>query len=141
MTNATFDLNKAASGSGGGIYNAGQLSFTNATIAKNSALLGAGVFNALGSLTAINATIAQNTVSAAGHGGGLDVAGGSVAIYNTIVAANLKGSTTPDDVYPLLPGAVSPNSANNLLGAGAAGVLINGVNGNQVGVAMLTSAR
>ena len=87
-----------------------------------------------GSLTAVNATIAQNSVTASGHGGGLDVSGGTVTIYNTIVAGNLKGSSTPDDVFPLVAGTVSANSANNLLGVGAGNVLVNGSNGNQVGV-------
>ena len=140
MTNVTLNLNKAPTGSGGAIYNAGQISFTNTTIAlaRNSLEtggLGGGIFNASGSLTAVNATIVQNSAGAGGHGGGLNVAGGNVAIYNTIVATNLKGSSTPDDVYPLLAGTLSASSANNLLGIGASGVLSNGVNGNQVGVA------
>jgi hypothetical protein len=135
VTNATFDQNKALTGSGGGVYNAGALAFTNATIAGNRSLLGAGLFSASGSLTAVNATIAENSVTPSGHGGGVDVSGGTVTIYNTIVAGNLKGSSTPDDIFPSSAGTVSANSANNLLGAGAVGVLTDGVNGNHVGVA------
>ena len=94
----------------------------------------AAFYSAGGSLTAVNATIAQNSASAGGHGGGLDVAGGAVTIYNTIVASNVKGSVTPDDIYPLSAGIVSLNSSFNLIGTGANGVLTNGVNGNSVGV-------
>src|SRR5262249_4789156 len=78
--------------------------------------------------------IAQNSVTSSGHGGGLDVAGGTVAIYNTIVAANLRGSSSPDDVFPTVAGTLSSNSANNLLGTGAGSVLVDGANGNQAGV-------
>ena len=101
------------------MYNVGHLNFTNATITQNSAVSGGGIYNSLGSLTAINATIADNFASAAGHGGGLDVAGGSVAIYNTIVASNIRGSTTADDIFPLATGTVSSTSSYNLIGTGA----------------------
>ena len=135
VTNATFNLNKSLSGSGGGVFNAGNLLFTNATIAQNSALLGGGVYSSAGTLTAVNATIALNSASAGGHGGGLDIAGGAVALYNTIIASNVRGSASADDIYPLVPGIVSPNSSFNLIGTGAGAVLTNGVNGNIVGVA------
>ncbi len=133
VLNATFNQNKASSGSGGGIYNAGSLNFTNATIAQNSAQMGGGIYSSAGSLTAVNATIAENTVTAAGHGGGLDVSGGLVSIYNTIVASNVRGSSA-DDIYPQSLGVISLNSAFNLIGTGAGAVLSNGVNGNKVNI-------
>ena len=132
----TFDLNKATSGDGGGIDNSGVLAVTNVTIAQNSAHLGGGLFNNSGTFSAVNATIAENSVAGGGDGGGIDnpFALGSVTLYNTIVASNIKGLSTPDDIFPAVAGTISGNSAFNLIGAGGVGVLPNGVNGNQVGV-------
>ena len=104
VTNATFNLNKASTGSGGGVYNAGQLNFTNATIAQNSAVPAAASITRSGSLTAINATIAQNTPAPRATAAASTSPGGSVAIYNTIVASNVRGSTTADDIFPLAAG-------------------------------------
>ncbi len=129
----TFDQNKATTGDGGAIENAGTLGLTNTTIADNSAVLGAGLYNNNGTFSAVNATIALNSVSGAGHGGGIDNFSGTVTLYNTIVASNLRGLTSPDDIYPLVAGTVSSSSSYNLIGAGGIGVLHNGTNGNQVG--------
>ncbi len=119
--------------SGGGLYNAGSASLVNDTIALDSALNGGGVYNT-GTLSAVNVTIADNTATATGTGGGLDVASGSVSIDNTIVAQNtlaVSNGTTPSDVA----GVLAASSAYNLIGTGGSGGLVNGVLGNQVGVA------
>jgi fibronectin-binding autotransporter adhesin len=130
----TLDLNKASSGDGGGIENAGVLGLTNVTVAQNSAQQGGGLFNNGGVFSAVNATIAENSVTGGGHGGGIDSPSGSVTLFNTIVASNLKGLSTPDDIFPLVVGTISATSAFNLIGAGGIGVLTDGSNGNQVGV-------
>jgi CSLREA domain-containing protein len=55
----------------------------------------------------------------------------SVILANTLAVLNTIGSTASD-----IAGAVDPvNSAYNLIGTGGAGGLVNGSNGNQVGVA------
>ncbi len=96
--------------------------------------LGGGVYVAGGQLTLINTTIADNEVAAGGIGGGLDAQGGTVTLANTIIALDASGSgnaSTPDDIA----GTVSVASAHNLIGIGGSGGLVNGVNGNLVGVA------
>ena len=83
---------------------------------------------------AVNDTIAYNTVASGGYGGGLDVPGGTATLDNTIVALNTHAGT-PDDISLYGGGTVNTaNGYNNLIGTGGSGGLINGVNGNQVGV-------
>ena len=123
----------SASQNGGGIFNQGTLSLTNSTIAAESAANGGGIFNSAGQLTTVNVTIAENSVTG-GSGGGLDVGGGNVLLSNTIVSANTSGTgvnASANDVS----GTVSSSSAFNLIGAGGAGGLIDGMNHNQVGAA------
>ncbi len=62
------------------------------------------------------------------YGGGLGTASGTATLYNTIVALN-----TTD--IGLDGGTISSASAYNLIGTGGSGDLVDGVNGNQVGVA------
>ena len=61
-------------------------------------------------------------------GGGLS---GDFTLDNTLIALNTSGTGTPDDIS----GTVSSASAYNLIGTGGSGGLVNGTNGNQVGVA------
>ena len=146
--------------SGGGIDNAGTLTVTNSTIANNSAFglrrrhrqrghadghqlhhrqqlgrgSGGGIFSD-GTLTVTNSTIAYNSAESPGSGGGLVALDNLYVVStldNTIVALNTSGSSaTPDDIA----GTVSSASAYNLIGTGGSGGLVNGTNGNQVGVA------
>ena len=94
-------------GDGGGIHDGGTLNVTDCTIANNEAR---------------------------GFGGGIDTTG-TATLNNTVVAAN-----TLDDISTFTyggnqsGGVVSPSSAFNLIGTGGSGGLVNGVNGNQVGV-------
>ena len=99
----------------------------------SSTAYGGGIANG-GTLTVVNSTIADNTVASGGSGGGLGLDGGTATLDNTIVALNTEGTgsgATPDDIA----GTVSSTSAYNLIGTGGSGGLVNGVNGNQVGVA------
>src|SRR5262249_52026929 len=104
------------------------------TIASNRASFEAGgIYNesynysVIGRLTITNCTISQNQ---ARYDGGIltdQNFNTSTRLFNTIVAAN-----GPDD---LSGHAVATDSAFNLIGnAGSAGGLVNGVNGNIVGV-------
>ncbi len=121
---------------GGGLhnYNKSRLFLSDSTIAGNTALNGGGIENE-STMTAVNDTIAYNQAGIGGGvpgaGGGLYNAGGTATLDNTIVARNLNGPTTPDDI----PLAISSAGAFNLIGTGGAGGLTNGTNGNQVGVA------
>ena len=134
VSNSTFSSDSGTTG--GGIYNVGTMTATNVTIADNTnVVIGGGIFNA-GTLTVVNGTIAYNNVNFGGSGGGIDVSAGStVGIYNTIVAQNTSTSnssvTSPSDIF----GTVAKTSSNNLIGIGGAGGLTAGSNGNLVGVA------
>jgi hypothetical protein len=116
--------------SGAGIVNFGAtLGGTNVTICGNA---GGGI-SGYGALTLTNSTICNNR-AAPGNGAGLSMSTGDMAILrNTIIAGNFQGNTTTaSDVL----GALDPTqSRSNLLGAGGSGGLVNGVNGNIVGVA------
>jgi hypothetical protein len=78
-----------------------------------------------------NCTVVNNTVTGAGEPGAIYLqpgGGGTVlGLYNTIVSGNSSGGA-PDDIT----GTVDPGSADNLVGTG--GGLVNGVNGNLVGI-------
>jgi hypothetical protein len=110
---------------GGGIDNYGTLTVTNSTIADNSAFYGGGIYDRDNATTVITAaTIAQN--SAENGGGILNL--GQMLLDNTIVAQNTGAIGD-------LSGTVASSSAYNLIGIGGSAGLLNGVNGNQVGVA------
>ena len=131
---ATTVQNNSA-GAGGGIFSSGTLSITNSAIADNPAASGGGISNG-GRLTAVNTTIAYNNVSGgSGSGGGLDVTRRRPGhLDNTIVAQNTDGTGSgapADDVA----GTVSSSSANNLIGTGGSGGLIDLNSDNLVGVA------
>jgi hypothetical protein len=145
ITNSTIAYNSSASG-GGGIYNesiagGGTLKVTNSTIDNNSAsgtdpnYGGGGGIWTDGTVAVTNSTIAYNNAAKSGESGGLHVAlfyySGTTTLDNTIVALNTNGGAAADDIA----GTVTTVSAYNLIGTGGSGGLVNGVNGNQVGVA------
>ena len=68
------------------------------------------------------------TANSAGVGGGLFSYGGLAEIQNTIVAGNTSGGSASDI-------ETSVAGSYNLIGTGGSGGLVNGVNGNIVGVA------
>ncbi len=115
LTNCVISNNTA--NAGGGLYGGGTL--TNCTIAGNTAILGGGLFGG-GTLT--NCTISNNSAQI---GGGADLARSPSTLTNTIVAGQKAGG----DVSGKASGS------NNLIGTGGSGGLVNGVNGNIVGVA------
>jgi hypothetical protein len=122
---------------GGGIANEGTMTITNSSFANNSAYYngalgggsGGGIDNH-GTLTVTNSTIANNSAGAF-VAGGLSVMQGTATLYNTIVVLNSNLTNIDEDIA----GTVSSSSAYNLIGTGGSGGLVNGTNGNQVGVA------
>ncbi len=143
-TSATITGSTLSDNSGGGIYvSTGTVTVTAATIDSN---VGGGIeITSDGSTTITNSTVAGNTV---GSSGGIDDDGGFLKTVNCTIADNSVGlnvsnegtailnnsivaTNTTDDIT----GTVSSSSASNLIGAGGAGGLINGSNGNLVGVA------
>lgn len=124
----------------GGVSNSGTMRLQNCTISGNQAnIIGAtgGVLNAYGAtaLTIENCTITQNR---GGSTGGLDHESlDDATLYNTIVADNFKGSgSMRSDIFVVFP--LNSLSSFNLVGVainngGGVGI-VNGSNGNQVGV-------
>jgi hypothetical protein len=153
LANNTLFANGASSG--GAVYNVGTLTVSSCTLEFNFALQGGGIGNA-GDLTAYNSTFVYNSAVNAGgaifndvggnstltsltislnsatSGGGLDVAGGTVLLRNSIVAGNYNyNDSSPQDIA----GTVGASSSYNLIGTGGSGGLSDGVNHNLVGVA------
>jgi predicted outer membrane repeat protein len=81
-----------SAGNGGGIYNHGLLTLRQSTIANNkSAVWGGGIFADAGTTTLVNSTVANN--SSGFDGGGIYSNAASVSLYNTTIAAN-KANTS-----------------------------------------------
>jgi hypothetical protein len=144
VNNSTLSGNSAADG-GGISANGGSVTVSNSTLSGNIAVSvppgvfgdfafggsGGGIYANGGSVTVSNCTLAGN--SAADGGGIYTFAGPStVTLRNTLVARNtLTDGATPSDISGGLDAA---NSWNNLIGTGGSGGLIDGVQGNRVGV-------
>jgi hypothetical protein len=91
-------LDAEARGAKGGavLVHGPRLGITNSTIAYNEARGGGGAIAVLGGRVLLaSATITQNT-AAGGRGGGLFSAGGTLAMRNSIVAANRVGHRPSD---------------------------------------------
>jgi hypothetical protein len=106
---------------GGGIYDTGAMTVSDSSIA----------FNNLNT----SRSSGQGPGSSASDetGGGIEVAGvqGVLTLNNSAVAANFA-LDAPSNIHLRDGGQVDPASANNLIGAGGSGGLVNGVNGNVV---------
>ncbi|NJO71259.1 MAG: hypothetical protein HC825_05315 [Oscillatoriales cyanobacterium RM1_1_9] len=96
LSNSALVENQAVNGGGITIVD-GTVRILNSTIAENTALrLGGGVFQSFGNLTLTNATVARNSVvdnlgQPVGQGGGIVVntVTGAVNLKNTIIADNM----------------------------------------------------
>ena len=126
---------------GGAISNSGPgvLTLINTTISGNSATgNGGGIANLGGTVTSINSTISDNRAdsdgNAVGTGGGIHHGSGTTTLKNTIVAGNFNEDGTTDAADDI-SGTVDAASSFNLIGTGGAGGLLDGNNGNKVGVA------
>ncbi len=119
LTLADSTIENSSAQYGGGIFNSSEATLTvlDSTIADNTATYqGGGGIDNNGTLTLIDSTIADNR--AANAGGGLyNVAGGTVTVQGTIIAANSATTSSPD-VY-----GTFVSLGNNLIGnpAGATG--------------------
>jgi parallel beta-helix repeat protein len=122
LANCTVSGNSARQ-FGGGLDNSGTATLTNCTVSGNSAIDGGGGLRNRGTATLTNCTVSGNS------GGGLR-ASSRATLNNTIVAGNtsLSSGRALD-----ITGSVTGN--NNLIGTGGSDGLVNGVNGNIVGVA------
>jgi hypothetical protein len=115
------------SGYGGGIdAGFGQLTATGVALVHNTATAGVAMSSA--SPAALQFGFA--TALAVGFGGGI-YGGGTLTLNHSSVAGNFTLGT-PSDISVRDGGRVDPASANNLIGTGGSGGLVNGVNGNIV---------
>jgi hypothetical protein len=149
-TNCTIANNSAWQG-GGGIHNTGTLGVTSSTISDNSGgLTGGGIFNDSygGGASAVvsNSTIASN---GAGTGGAIFNLSSPLMINNSTIAYNYGGIVTSGGLLlnntivalntnvdiDAQAGSWFTDGANNLIGTRGSGGLVNGDNGNQVGIA------
>jgi len=103
----------------------------NSSVAGNSAIRSQAGFGTTVTITLNNSTVSGNATSGAGNGAIWNQALGGAfvtVLRNSIVAGNTVNGVAND-----IEGALDvSSSANNLIGVG--GGLVNGVNGNQVGV-------
>ncbi len=138
VTGCTIASNSAVflfGGEGGGIDNLGTAVFTNSTVAGNFATYGGGIYNQA-TLTVVNCTIADNSIDDSTLGGGIYCASqaspATAILNNTIVDLNTSAFGS-NDIQ--LGSGGSASGAYNLIGTGGSGGLMNGIDGNQVGVA------
>ncbi|MEE9278265.1 MAG: hypothetical protein V3V06_07630, partial [Dehalococcoidia bacterium] len=84
----------SANGNGGGVWNGGTLTGTDATATANTAAaVGGGIFNS-GTLTLTNSTVSDNTITTVGfgRGGGIfNASGGTAAITSSTINGNSAG--------------------------------------------------
>lgn len=130
ITDSLFVSNSSTLNSGGAIYGAGDLTITNTTFSGNTAGAshhGSAIFVTNGTTTLQNVTVTGNTH---GDSGAVRVTStGTLNIRNTIIAGNSGGGA--DDLSSV--GTIN-DLGNNLIGDGTGqSVLVDGVNGNQVG--------
>jgi hypothetical protein len=153
VNESTFKDNVSSTGFGGAIWNTGKLTVYGSTFSGNVASIGGGIYDANSqSLEIFNSTLSGNTASYAGavfaggaasyivnttvvgntafnYGGGLYLQSGTGAVENSLIAGNLAG-LTPDDIY----GSIDSASFNLIGDAVTSGGILNGHDGNIVGV-------
>ena len=106
---------------GGGINNFGNLTLSDVAITHNTAGFGGGIDNEVsGTLTVLNATLADN--SATNDGGGIENSSGAIAtITNTTLAGNsavLGGGISNAGTLTAVNATIAYNTATNLRSAG-----------------------
>ena len=94
ITNSNISNNEGHANCGGGIHNIGNLTISNSTISKNTAVSGGGICHESGTLTLKSTTIAHNKVSELG--GGIKAESGTVKLNNTIIGENTAATYAPD---------------------------------------------
>jgi hypothetical protein len=101
--------------SGGGLHDTGSMAVADSVLAFNQVNTDPGS----GQAFSPDASFAV--------GGGIAVDGGTLTLNHSSVAGNFTLGTPSD-----ISGQIDPASANNLIGTGGSGGLVNGVNGNIV---------
>jgi CSLREA domain-containing protein len=115
VTGVTLTDNEAQSG--GAIATTGSATLVNDTLSANRARVdGGGLFQAGGTATVNNLTIADNTAdndaNDSGNGGGIAVGGGTLAVANTLVGNNRDASTPANLKHADCSGTVASQGYN-----------------------------
>jgi parallel beta-helix repeat protein len=137
LTDCTVCDNSAVIG--GGLFSTGyffiKVALTNCTLSGNSASLnGGGVYINQSTATLTNCTVSGNTAANAGAGLYGTAFAVPFTLSDTIVAGNANATLAASDI------SGSAAGTNNLIGPGGSGGLVNGANGNLVGVANILLA-
>ncbi|MGD9127712.1 MAG: right-handed parallel beta-helix repeat-containing protein, partial [Planctomycetia bacterium] len=128
IVNSTVSQNLATY-CGGILHEGGTIHLLNSTIADNIAYNAGGMLCASGTINITNSTITHNVANS--QGGGIFYGVGDLTLNNSIIALN-EAPSEPDFLQHAQIGAVS--ASNNLLGNGdSQTILVDGVDGNQVG--------
>ncbi|MCA9084354.1 MAG: hypothetical protein KDA81_09880, partial [Planctomycetaceae bacterium] len=134
-------------GFGGGILNSGTLTVSNSLLEGNSAVLGGGVYSS-DTASVINSTITNSQSKGSDRfnpgGSAIYMESGLLTILNATILGNVGGSAidlnsgTTNLTNSILDGdirgSVNGSAANNVIGIGTSGGLLNGTNQNQVGI-------
>ncbi len=128
LYDCTVSGNSAARDGGGLIVLGGTMTLFNCTVVGNSSVFdGGGVSTLGGTMTLADCTVTGNSI-VANFGGGVANYGGTATLTDTIVAEN-SSSSSPNDIGGTVAGT------HDLIGTGGSGGLVDGVDGNLVGVA------
>ena len=123
-----YNGGNGGNGSGGAIYAAASINLFDSTLSGNTAAGNTGGAGYPGGGESFRPPSSAGT-HGTGSAGGLFLAVAKSILDNTIVSANHAGSAFGD-----ISGVVNTaNSHNNLIGTGS-GALVNGANGNKVGI-------
>ncbi len=134
LENTTISNSRSATVYGGAIQNDGKLFASNSTFSGNRAVYGGAILS-FGDTTLINTTITNNTANGLSFAAGFYTVGEKTQLINTMISGNFvfgsPASKTDFLAYDL--GAVA--GSNNLIGTvNVESGLVNGVNGNLVGI-------
>ena len=112
---------------GGGVYNAGSLTFTNVHVSQNYAVIGGGISNT-GSMTIDSSTISDNTAQA--YAGGIyDDSGSTLMVLNNSLVSGNQATQSGGGIAHFSAGAVTIDHstiADNKTAAGGGGIYQSG---------------
>jgi hypothetical protein len=114
---------------GGGLFNGGNATLTNATIAGNTTTgTGGGIFNIEGQLTVTGCTIADNSAL---YAGGIFTGGGTLQVTNSTISGNTAqrpggGIYYDSGVMEITSSTITLNTTTSTLYAGGGGIYADG---------------
>ncbi len=123
---ASSHVGNGGAAAGGGVYVTAGLTLADSTVSGNAAV-GGGAGQAYQYDNSTPSYVRPNGTPGTAAAGGVDAAGGTVTLTNSVVSGDTAGGAAND-----VAGTLSSSSKYDLIGVG--GGLKNGTNGNKVGV-------